>query len=297
MKQEYILLSLYYNTIDNYIIISPDANDLMQNPYKISTDICSGNFEYGVEIIFAELESDQELINLLNKLYTKWQKKHKHLIQFIQPATGKEKFYVNIEIISGTDFDMDNIYIEYEIKIPENMKCEGILNGRTHVSKASQHGDDMLWTYGHMIELDIDIDVELDWWGRHRTEGYCYLPISLIPGYYKEVLRCSRPEEINKVEANTRRFFVGGCHLINDLEVLSKPQLQNANFTYTATGNLHLRYGIIKQANSPDTDLAGVPSGVPTSSVLLQGAEAVLREYSHARAKLDAATKHIVCGS
>ncbi|KPI99057.1 Meckel syndrome type 1 protein [Papilio xuthus] len=268
----------------------------MQNPYKIPTETCSGNFEYGVEIIFDELKSDQELFNLLNKLYTKWQKKHAQLIQFIQPSPGKEKFYVNIEILSGTNFDMDNIYIDYEIKIPEDMKCEGILNGRSHVSKATNN--DMLWTYGHMIELDIEIheDIEAistDWWGRHRTEGYCYLPLTLIPGYYKEVLTCSRPEEMNKVEANTRRFFVGGCHLIKDLEVLSKPQLQNANFTYTVTGNIHLSYSIIKQANRQSTQVSGVPAGVPTSCALLQGAEAVLRQYSHATARLAAATKHI----
>lgn len=68
--------------------------------------------------------------------------------------------------------------------------------------------------------------ISSDWWGRHRTEGYCYLRLPLEPGCFTKTLSCSRPEEANTVDAESRRFFLGGCHLIKDLEVLAEPQLQ-----------------------------------------------------------------------
>ncbi|CAG5050557.1 unnamed protein product [Parnassius apollo] len=138
--------------------------------------------------------------------------------------------------------------------------------------------------------------ISTDWWGRHRTEGYCYLPLLLSSGYNTKRLSCIRPEEKNKVEADSRRFFVGGCHLIKDLEVLSKPQLQSADFTYTGTGYIDVRWSTIKQAHTIGGQDLPAPADSSSASALLQGAEAVLRQYSQARAKLAAATKDLAEG-
>ncbi|CAK1589961.1 unnamed protein product [Parnassius mnemosyne] len=310
VKQEYVLLSLYYNVIENYLIVTPDANDLMVNPYDVVMEAGSSDHQYGVEIIFEELESDEELVTLLNNLYKKWENKHKRLLNFVPPPLGRTKVYVTFEILSATDFELDNIYIEYEIKIPEEVICESSLHGRTHVSKGMINEDSSHWSYGHIIELELEISIEIDapplqmffevistdWWGRHRTEGYCYLPLLLSSGYNTKRLSCTRPEEKNKVEADSRRFFVGGCHLIKDLEVLSKPQLQSADFTYTATGYIDVRWSTVKQVHELGGQELPAPAGSSSSSALLQGAEAVLRQYSQARARLAAATKDLADG-
>ncbi|KAI8441899.1 hypothetical protein MSG28_005580 [Choristoneura fumiferana] len=179
LKQETVLLSLYHNVSQNYLIVSPDMNSLDLNPYHLEQD-----FEYAVDVTFDK----------------------------------------------G------------------------------------------------------------DWWDRHRTEGYGYLPLSLEPGRYSRQLSCSRPEELDSVAAESRRFFVGGCHLIKDLEILAKPQLQDANFKFTNTGTLSLRWSTITQVPLPGFRAAS-PPGQGHATAVLRGAEAALRQYSRARARLAAATK------
>ncbi|XP_068623905.1 tectonic-like complex member MKS1 [Battus philenor] len=305
-KQEYLMLSMFYNTIDNCLIVTPDVNDLVFNPYDVAMENAAPAIQYGVQINFGEFEKDEELVELLNKLHKRWQKKHKQLVRFAQAPLGIKKHYLMFEIMSASGFDMDNIYIEYDIKVPENIRCENTLHGRTHVSKGRSVDGCQEWSYGHFIELELEVAEEIepsplqmyfetistDWWGRHRTEGYYYLPMPLSPGNFTKHLSSSRPEERNKVEADSRRFFVGGCHLIRDLEVLSKPQLQNADFTYTATGSVRVRWSIVAHTNTPGFEPAStVPSG--SSTALLLGAEAVLKQYSQARARLAAATKDL----
>lgn len=84
--------------------------------------------------------------------------------------------------------------------------------------------------------------ISVDWWGRHRTEGYSCLTLTLEPGEYKQSLSCSRPEELDIVEAESRRFFVGGCHLIKDIDVLINPQLHVRSFyiQYPTVNNLQI---------------------------------------------------------
>ncbi|XP_063388628.1 uncharacterized protein LOC134674471 isoform X2 [Cydia fagiglandana] len=195
---------------------------------------------------------------------------------------------------------------ELLVLVPEGMQCSDALHGRTHISKSNTNDiEEKYWNFGHLVELNLDghLDtdspplkiffeiISTDWWGRQRTEGYSYLPLTLQPGHYDRHLSCSRPEELDHVAAESRRFFIGGCHLIRDLEVLAKPQLQDANFKFTTTGTLSVRWSTITQSPLPGFKTA--PSQVSHASALLRGAEAVLRQYKRARARLAEATKDL----
>ncbi|CAG9791237.1 unnamed protein product [Diatraea saccharalis] len=142
--------------------------------------------------------------------------------------------------------------------------------------------------------------ISTDWWGRHRTEGYSYLSLAFEPGTHDKMLSCSRPEESDRVEAESRRFFVGGCHLIKDLDVLAKPHLKDANFVYVTTGSIKVRWNVLSQSPTHLGHLEHLgqletSSIIPSTSAsaLLRGAEAVLRQYKRARARLAAATKDL----
>ncbi|XP_047999666.1 Meckel syndrome type 1 protein [Leguminivora glycinivorella] len=297
LKQETTLLSLYHNVSLNYLIVSPDVNSLDLNPYQLET-----GYEYAVDLDFERLDGE-ELLVLLKKLSTKWEKRHKQLLKFAMPPLGRRHYCVTLEILSATDFDFDNLYVEFHIKVPEELQCSDVLHGRTHISKSNTNYSEKYWNFGHLVELNLDgplnIDppplklffeiISTDWWGRQRTEGYSYLALTPRPGRYSRQLSCSRPEELNHCEGEGRRFFVGGCHLIRDLEVLVQPQLQDANFKFTTTGNLFIRWSTIAQ--SPLPGFKPAPSQVSHSSALLRGAEAVLRQYRRARARLAEATR------
>lgn len=64
IKQESVLLSMFHNTTLNYMILSPDINDLDSNPYSIDGSILV-DFKYGVGVDFGELEGSDELETLV----------------------------------------------------------------------------------------------------------------------------------------------------------------------------------------------------------------------------------------
>ncbi|XP_026487116.2 uncharacterized protein LOC113394129 isoform X2 [Vanessa tameamea] len=252
-KQEFNLLSLYHNVTHNYLMVSPDVNNLELKPYSVEDGDNILPMEYGVEINFEEKENGEDL---------------KHLI-------------------------------------PDDITVKGDLKGRTHVSKSSRREDKKFWGYGHVVELELEYatgmdlnplkiileTISVDWWGRHRTEGYSCLTLSLEPGEHRHDLSCSRSEELDKVEAESRRFFVGGCHLIKDLDVLINPQLYEAKFRYVSTGSVAVRWRVVCQRRRAHADVHAHTQPHAHAQSLLAGAEAVLRHYKKAKATLAAATE------
>ncbi|GBP39096.1 Meckel syndrome type 1 protein homolog [Eumeta japonica] len=134
--------------------------------------------------------------------------------------------------------------------------------------------------------------ISRDWWERHRTEGYAHLPLRLKPGQYTEDLGCVRPEEKDKVFADSRRYFIGGCNLLDDLEFLAKPQGTElaSDFRLVATGKIRVRWSVIRQVQATERGTTD-RSQTTSSSALLSGADAALRRYRRARATLAAAAK------
>ncbi|XP_022832177.1 Meckel syndrome type 1 protein-like [Spodoptera litura] len=306
-KQEVSLISIYHNNIHNYLVMMPDVNNLDLNPYIVETSAgVPWGYQYSIEIEFED-DDAEELVTLLTKLYKKWERKQKHLLNFVMPPPGKKQFFVTLEILTAAHFDMDNLYIEFDIKVPEDIQCPDSLHGRTHTSEGDVVEGDREWSYGHIIEFCLEMNtgtesapikvfleaISSDWWGRHRTEGYCYLPLTLDPGCYSKDLACIRPEELDAVEAESRRFFLGGCHLIKDLNVLAEPQLKDANYKYTTTGTISVRWNIVSQAQVGGLVAPPPQPGTSSASALLLGAEAALKKYKKARARLAEATKDL----
>ncbi|CAK1541833.1 unnamed protein product [Leptosia nina] len=301
-REECLLLSLFYHPGYNYLMVSPDINIL--DSYVVEASSRMLDLEYLVDIDFGLTCCGDDLVEFLAQLYKKLEEKKKAIINFAKPSLGIRKCYVFFEIATAQHFDMDNIYIEYNIKIPDNIQCKSDLTGRTHVSRSLSDEDIQVWTYGHNIDLELDVNTGIDQphikiyfeaisqdrWGRQRTEGYSYLTLLLQPGYYTDHLSCSRPEELNEIDAESRRFFVGGCNLIHDMEVIEKPQLYATNFRFVSTGAIKVTWTTMIQSHFP-----GSPSTetlYPGVS-LLQGADDVLKQYKRAKATLDAATRSI----
>ncbi|VVC87340.1 unnamed protein product, partial [Leptidea sinapis] len=298
-KEDCLLLSVYFNTYSNFIILSPDVNNIVFNPYIIEDSLGVLGLEYGVDVKFGVQKCGEDLEDLLGKLYEKWKKKHKQTYSFMYPNIGKRKYYVTLEIVLAENFEMDNIYIEYYIKLPDGVECNNVLQGRTHVTKSTKTAN-RRWLYGHTVDLEFEVSlnddpqpiriflevISVDWWGRHRTEGYSRLSLTLAPGAHLERLSCSRPSEMNDVVAESRRFFIGGCHLLDDLNVLDSHNLQDADFKLVSTGTVLVRWSCISQTRM-------MRQAPLDSSAVLEGVDAVLKQYKLAKATLKAATKAV----
>ncbi|XP_045523416.1 Meckel syndrome type 1 protein homolog [Pieris brassicae] len=307
-QDECLLISVYHNTKYNYIMISPDVNN-ESNPYAVESSSGYLDFEYFINVDFGKSGCGEEFKDLLNKLLKKMEKKQKHLIKFVMPPLETRKYYISLEIESAKDFDGD-IYIEYHVKVPENIDSVSLLTGRTHLNKCLMNEDIHMWAFGHIVDFEVEsatgIDplplriffevISVDRWGRHRTEGYTYFPLALIPGFCKKQLSCTRPEELNEIDAESRRFFVGGYHLIEDLEMLVKPQLYATNFRFVSTGSIAVHWTVISHSHSPGCHSSENQSPVPHTSCseLIQGADAVLKQYKRAKETLAAATKSLI---
>ncbi|XP_041972357.1 Meckel syndrome type 1 protein [Aricia agestis] len=300
-KDECLLLSLNYNPSNNTLLMSPRENDIDYNPYDVYTGAGVLGFQYGVQVI-EEQNDEEELVALVNKLNSKLDKKQKSVLQFVAPPLGRNITSVHFEIVTGENFDHDNVYVEYTIKVPNEIDCSGDLHGRTHVSKMLEDGSSRCY-FGHVMNFELEYNngfdpppltiyfevISVDWWRRHRTEGYAYIKVALVPGNNEETrLECRRPEE-DKREAERRRFFVGECHLIKDLRVLDHPQDYDAKFRFVTSGDITVRWNVITQAHNPGSQ----PSGPSSASRLLQGAEDALQQYSRAKATLASATEDL----
>ncbi|KAG7303313.1 hypothetical protein JYU34_011799 [Plutella xylostella] len=310
LKQEAVLLSLHHNTTRNYVIVSPDVNTLEWNPYAVETSTgVRWNYVYALQLEFDREDDVDDLEILLKKLKKKWHSKNKHFLNFTMPSIGKKQYFITFEILSAKDFDADELYVEFFIKYPDGVTSSDVHHGRTHVTTSMRSEDEPTQAhFAQTVDLQVEADddhepapikvffevISTDWWGRHRTEGYAYLPLPLDPGHRTRVLTCVRPEEKDKVEAESRRFFVGGCHLLKDLDVLTKPRMQNTDFHYASSGTLHLRWSTVAQSTIACRLPPAQPS-VSSASAVLQGAEAVLKQYRKARARLAAATRDLKC--
>lgn len=311
IKEEIILLSVYHNKSKHYIVMSPDTNDLEMNPYAIDRNTGEVlDYQYSIETITDAVDDDEvsELDVLLQKLYEKWTRKQKQLINFVMPSCGKTIFYITLQVLSASKFEMDNMYIQYNIRIPDGVKSSDVLCGRTHVSEPRVEEEDVICHFGHNIDLNLEIDsdfdpqplklffevISTDWWGRHRTEGYSHLSLPLIPGEYERDMTCICPEEADSFSAGSRRYLLGGCHLLNDLDDLIKPE-RDPSVLFQSTGEISLRWSTIRQSSTSSSVPLPTP-GTSASSDVLLGAEAAISRYRKARAKLKAVTKDLEAG-
>ncbi|CAF3225602.1 unnamed protein product [Rotaria sp. Silwood2] len=131
-----------------------------------------------------------------NKIFYQYYLEHAS----ISPPPNILKLNIFGELVSGKNFDYDNIYVYYCLDLADNWYVESsmILSGYTHTASttSSSKYDDIVY-YSHPFEFEIwykpsptSVDHELprmpkiyfqifslDSWGRHRIEDYTYIDI------------------------------------------------------------------------------------------------------------------------
>ncbi|CAF2742224.1 unnamed protein product [Rotaria sp. Silwood2] len=266
------------------IVLEPDFNN-GKTAYIVET----GNINN--EVYHYYLEHASVLINkddftkerkLLNEVRLR---KQTHLAQLVgndfeMPLPAVLRLNVFGEIVSGKNFEYDDLYVYYCLDLPENWRAEAsmIFSGYTPTASAteSSKNDDIVY-YSHPFEFELwympsidSADHELpqmpkiyfqvasqDGWGRHRTEGYTYIDIPSFPGFYDEELSCWRPRGAS-IFNELRRFFIGGSNELEDISYVAIPKQfqseKNKNpfsrfgFRTVTTGTLNVRLNVIFQS-------------------------------------------------
>ncbi|CAF1039409.1 unnamed protein product [Adineta steineri] len=156
-----------------------------------------------------------------------------------------------------------------------------IFSGYTHTASTtkSSKNDDVVY-YSHPFEFElwykpalVSADHELprmpkiyfqvasqDVWNRHRVEGYTYIDIPSLPGFYNEELSCWRPRG-DSIFNELRRFYIGGSNELEDISYVSIPKqfeseknnntpLSRFGFRTVSTGLLNIRLNVVFQSQT-----------------------------------------------
>lgn len=66
--------------------------------------------------------------------------------------------------------------------------------------------------------------ISCDYWGRHRTEGFCFAQIPVTkPGKYEETITTFIPQSSNERIWKMNRYFIGGRHMLNEISWVGTP--------------------------------------------------------------------------
>jgi hypothetical protein len=206
----------------------------------------------------------------------------------------KHRILLLIEIINAENFQYDNIHVQYEIKLPKNMKLvEGALEGSTH---SSFRGDENIWHFGYCCSLVFDIDDEFSLlsiesekiaiifnvvsidslWHRERHEGTSSLnlPLQCLTRNTEFDLECFRYLHNGSLLRDMlERFFLGGIRSTNCDQ--SKAYNLYGNST-VSTGRLKIKIQQIKQTQNSNF-----------INTRLQSVDKIIESYHKAKARLE----------
>jgi Meckel syndrome type 1 protein len=282
---EHILCMIHVYS-NGTIVLEPDFNE-----GKMAYIVETGNLNNDVYHYYLEHASIainlEDLIKerkLFNEVCLRQQTHRAQLIgndfDTVPPAVLK----VNVfgEIVSGKNFEYDDLYVYYSLDLPENWYAESsqIFSGYTHTASSTKSSkyDDIVY-YSHPFEFElwykpspVSADHELprmpkiyfqvasqDIWGRYRTEGYAYLDIPSVPGFYNQELSCWRPRG-DSIFNELRRFFIGGSNELEDISYVAIPKqfeseknnhpLSRFGFRTVTTGILNIHLNVVFQSQT-----------------------------------------------
>ncbi|CAF1039152.1 unnamed protein product [Adineta steineri] len=286
------------------IVLAPDFNN-----GKMAYIVETGNTNNEVYHYYLEHGSIQINVDDLMKerklFHEVCLRQQTHLAQMVghefdTPPPAVLKLNVFGEIVSGKNFEYDNIYVYYYLDLPDckfiNIPYEihilcfvldwyaepsMIFSGYTHTASTtkSSKNDDVVY-YSHPFEFElwykpalVSADHELprmpkiyfqvasqDVWNRHRVEGYTYIDIPSLPGFYNEELSCWRPRG-DSIFNELRRFYIGGSNELEDISYVSIPKqfeseknnntpLSRFGFRTVSTGLLNIRLNVVFQSQT-----------------------------------------------
>ena len=200
---------------------------------------------------------------------------------------GKTRFHVLIEVVSATAFDVDQLYVQFEVHLPaskqwawcngkEETSSEKKIKGvsQTVQTRVNQEGNVVAYLC-YPIELEMvytgqpnqiesfrvpHLLVQVksrDRWERHRAEGYGFLRLPVKAGSYTRNLKTWKVG--GTIRQKLSEHLIGGAlHLDNPVYVAIPEMsrggsfLNRYGFSTDSSGSVQLRLNVIKQIYLPE---------------------------------------------
>ncbi|KAK1787530.1 hypothetical protein P4O66_016032, partial [Electrophorus voltai] len=195
---------------------------------------------------------------------------------FEMPPAGILRLIVNGEIVSAQGYEYDNLYVHFFLELPNSWSTASFqsLSGVTQTCRTRTFGKDNVAFFSYPFSFESFFRKEdeseaslplwpvlyfkvlsLDFWQRHRTEGYGYLVIPSTPGYHRVTCPTWRPLQTGTV-AELRRFFIGGAPELEDISDVRIPstfkgdRLSRFGFRTQATGSITFVLNCLQHARA-----------------------------------------------
>ncbi|KAK4878658.1 hypothetical protein RN001_011164 [Aquatica leii] len=322
-----VLCTIKYETTHKYFTLNPDFTQSQPYTIQIETDT-KKNYRYYVEDASDKIPletqlKENEILHKITSHQVKVRMK-KAGTDFEVPSKNKLNFYLFCEILSGRNFEYNDIYVQYIIELPKNWSCRNgsNLSGSTFTSHSSS--SDGLSYFGfpfevylecNLLEVAEDVIVKApciyfeiiskDSWDRFRSEGVAYtiLPISRA-GVYTYELQCVRTCPAGP-KGDLRRFFIGDFSSRSNLNWVALPKeheqkevVNKYGIVTVATGQINIRINVLQQsqafADEPTTKKRTkfILEKLDTSG-LIRSVEQVVAAFKIAKRKMIEAKKNI----
>ncbi|KAL3271048.1 hypothetical protein HHI36_021548 [Cryptolaemus montrouzieri] len=319
VKFEHVLCTMKYNKEKNILKVHPDFSNNI--PYLLEVNVETlKNYYYFIENVQEDIpEQLNQKENEIFKKISHYRRSHKNLglnQDFDLPAKNKLEVHIFFEIVSGSHFEYDDIYVRYFIDLPDKWTCKTpfLLNGMTQTCHGKN--EDNVVYFGHIFDLILEYDIQdffqeglpkLPYiyfeiasrgsWDRHRCEGLTYhsLPVGK-PGVYEFVLPSYRLT--TGTTGELRRFFIGDCSNYNDITWVGIPKaaegpiLNKYGVQTIGSGMLNIRMNVMHQSQAflekyNETDVIKNKEKFIfeklNSSTLVKSVEQVLEAFKRAR--------------
>lgn len=262
------------------IVIKPDFTK--EIPYRIETvHEAKEVYEYtltDVSIQMAKSERERET-QLLSELYDRHadvMASHTGMEFYPQPAANEMIYYVFGEIVCASNFEYDDLFVEFFIDLPPNWQSNKPSLSET-TQKCSRDSNDIV-NFSYPFELQLvyrcpedgsepfvpwpTLFLEVssaDSWQRYRKEGYGYLSLPGNAGCHMFEVPTWRPFG-NGINHQMRRFFTGGAPELQDSTFVKVPteaqgtKLSKFGFKTVSSGLVTIRmYTIIQHRGNEVT--------------------------------------------
>mmetsp|Transcript_3731 Transcript_3731/g.9397 ORF Transcript_3731/g.9397 Transcript_3731/m.9397 type:complete len:565 (-) Transcript_3731:36-1730(-) len=204
------------------------------------------------------------------------------------PDIDAHKVMLNMEIMCAENFDLDHLYVQYLLDIPEGWATGDapILWGNTQVSRVKHINEGGRTTTRAVAHFGMPVEVTLwkavegktdeedskkkeakrvpcmllqvnsyDQWDRQRVQGYGHINLPLEPGSQEITISTWRPAltQIGRM----RSFFIGGTPELRDLTFAGVPTTQQGNvlsrygFSTESSGHVRIRAHCAVQGAKP----------------------------------------------
>lgn len=301
-------------------------------PYRIHTHLGT-IYEYtlvhgSTRMTPRERELEAEMLSELNSKHSQLLEKRVGKV-FDELPLDRDivAYHLLGEVVSASNFEYDDLYIHLLVELPQGWSWAGgkePANLVTQMSRASNAGgDDGVCKFAFPFELDLVLACDggeeallyapkilfqvnsLDYFGRHRPEGYGQLSMPLQPGKHAQSVQSWRPAG-PPVTGQMRRHFIGGAPELEDMSYVGIPAEQHATdsvlsrigFQTDSSGDVDFRFHVMKhrQLRGP-VDRTARPRSPQKTFKMAQALElskstmSVLSAFKRAHSRMQASKK------